>query len=159
MKTLLLFENHPPDPEDASRVALLAVQRGGSIVCLCCLPIDCEAYGAPECWHEVIAAVKKAVQVSGKDPKVDLEILFRFYEAHRALPERLQAGDVDLVIVLQCGGRGRRKSRSKGGFAQPFFQWKKRREAEASGQCPVLQIPKTALKSWNWHRTNQSRDN
>ena len=151
MKTLLLFENHPPDPEDAFKVASIAVRRavdgiggmtvgGGGIVCLCCLPIDCEAYDAAECWHETVEAVKKAVQVWADDC-LEVEVLFRFYGAHRALPERLKAGDVDLVIALQG-------SVCSGNSVRPVFRWNRSREK--SCQCPLLQIPSTVLQCWDW---------
>lgn len=143
MKTLLLFENHPPDPEDAFNVASVAARRGGGgIVCLCCLPIDCEAYDAADCWHETVEAVKEAVQVLAGD--LEVEVLFRFYKAHKALPERLGAGDIDLVIALQGGG---------GSYVQPVFRWNKRKGTPC--QCPLLQIPITALKDWNWHHVGQ----
>lgn len=145
MKTLLLFENHPPDPEDAFKIASMAVRRGGGgIVCLCCLPIDCEAYDAAECWLETVEAVKEAVQVLANG--LEVEVLFRFYEAHRALPERLGAGDIDLVITLQGGSSS----------VRPVFRWNRRKET--SCQCPLLQIPKAALKVWNWHHSENNKN-
>lgn len=141
MKTLLLFENHPPEPEDAFKVASVAVRRGGGIVCLCCLPINCEAYDVAECWHQPVEAVKKAALASN----LEVEVLFRFYEARRALPERLGAGDIDLVIALQ-GGSDRSASR-----------WN--RHKGESCQCPLLQIPTAALKAWNWYNAEQRKNN
>ncbi|HAH97366.1 MAG TPA: hypothetical protein DCL69_10800 [Firmicutes bacterium] len=134
MKTLLLFENHPPELEDAFKAASVAVRRGGGIVCLCCLPIHCEAYDVAECWHEPMETIKKTALANS----LEVEVLFRFYEARRALPERLGAGDIDLVIALQGGGNG------NGSSVRPVFQWNRRKEAPC--QCALLQIPRAALK-------------
>lgn len=130
MNTLLLFDETPPDSEEAGCLAALAAQRG-DVVVLCCIPMNSEAHDIAPSWDRALDPIRQAAKEHGRR----LECSFRFERCKTALENRMSRGDIDLLIVI-----GKRFHFG----IPPWAAWR-------GAGCAVLELPPATVKHWNWN--------